>query len=157
MRLDENAIPGWIARTGGEHRTRCVVERGHPIDQIAIALAKPGAVRSMLSDNLDIEVLPKIKLPHETFATVTLVSGSRTGNRRPAIGEPTRRGFADHGVEADALHTQLAGIECLTGSKESGIRIGAVGEPRLAVIRTDQRGGVARAIVVRVPHHLDTE
>ena len=102
-------------------------------------------------------MLPKIKLPHEAFATVTLVSGSRTGNRRPAVGEPTRRGFANHGIEADALNAQLAGIECLAGGKESGVRVRAVGEPRLAVIRTDQRRGVARTVVVRVPHHLDAE
>ena len=65
----------------------------------------------MLSDNLDIEVLPKIKLPYKTFATITFVSGSRAGNGRPAIGELTRRGFADHSVEADALHTKFAGVK----------------------------------------------
>src|ERR1700681_4361605 len=106
VRLDQNTVPGWVARTGGEDRTRRVVERGNPIDQIAVALPKPRAVRSMLRDNLDIKVLPKIKLPYETFATVPFVSGSRAGNGRPAIGEPTRRGFADHSVEADALHTK---------------------------------------------------
>src|ERR1700686_1262564 len=48
VRLDQNPVPGWVARTGGKNCTRSVFERGHPIDQIAIALPKPRAVRSVL-------------------------------------------------------------------------------------------------------------
>src|SRR6202163_409564 len=119
VRLDQTTVPGWVSRTGGEDRTRRVVERGNPIDQIAVALPKPRAVRSMLSDNLDIKVLPKIKLPYETFATVAFVSGTRPAYGHPSASEPGGWGFANHGVEADALHTKFAGVKCLAGGKES--------------------------------------
>jgi hypothetical protein len=54
VRFDQNAIPGWRTRGGGERRNpRNVVLRSSPIDQIAVALTKPCAVRSVLGDNLD--------------------------------------------------------------------------------------------------------
>ena len=77
MWFDENTVPGWTTRTGGQCCTRRVVVRCNPlVDEITVALAEPGAVLTMLGDYLRVEMLPEVELPHETFATVTLVSGA---------------------------------------------------------------------------------
>src|ERR1700686_1602483 len=86
MRFDENAIPSGVARAGNELGSRDIVTGHGPggavayasgvVDKVAVALAEPRAVRSVLSDNLDIEVLPEVELSDEAFAAVTLVPGT---------------------------------------------------------------------------------
>src|SRR5450631_4408638 len=90
VRLDENAIPGRVARAGDQLRSWRVVARllylnvvddgialgGWVIDKVTIALPEPRAIRSVLRDNLHIKLLSEIELPHEAFAAEALVVGS---------------------------------------------------------------------------------
>src|SRR5260370_42510140 len=60
VRLDQNTVPGWVSRTGGEGRTRRAVVRGNHLPQIPLTLPTPRAAPSMLDDNPRTKVLPKI-------------------------------------------------------------------------------------------------
>src|ERR1035437_245923 len=167
VRLKQDAVPGWSSRTGWKHRTRRVVAyrgaggnariRRIGIDKVAIALSKPRAVPAVLCDNGDVGMLTEVELADEAFAVETLVPCSRTRNRRTPAGKPSRGSQPEHGIEANPVHPQFAGVKCLTGGEEPGIRVGAVGQADLAVVRTEQRRRVPSAIIVGMPHHLDAE
>src|ERR1035441_3722566 len=102
-------------------------------------------------------MLSKVELADEAFATETLVVGAGTRNQRPAASLPRAGSLASHHVKAETLHSELTGIECLTAGDECRIRLGAGGQADVAVVRTNQRHGVARAIVQGVAHNLDTQ
>src|SRR5208283_112241 len=141
VRLDQNAIPGRIARTRNELRSWRVVtgllhhgaidvgiaEAGRIVDQVAIPLPEPRTVRSVLRHNLNIKVLPEVELPHEPFATEALVAGPGTANWSPEVSQPSRWRLARKDVEAKALHAELPRIERLTGGNERGIGLSAIG------------------------------
>src|SRR5450755_2609751 len=102
-------------------------------------------------------MLSEVELADEAFATEALVVGAGTRNQRAAASLPSGGSLASHHVEAETLHSELAGIECLTAGDEGGIGLGAGGQADVAVVRTNQRHRVARAIVQGVAHNLDTQ
>src|ERR1700730_275960 len=102
-------------------------------------------------------MLSEIELSNEAFTTEGLVADpSARCERRTAGSNPGGRGLTDHGVEADSLHSQFTRIECLAGSNERRISV-AVGQANLAVLRTEERDGIARAIIPGVAHQLGAE
>src|ERR1035438_9842736 len=52
VRFQEHAVPGWRSRACGQGGSSCVVAGGNAINEVAIALSEPGAVRTMLGYNL---------------------------------------------------------------------------------------------------------
>src|SRR5260370_35112918 len=120
VRLDEIAIPGWVARTGSERRragdvvagygSGCTVAHGaRIIGKIAVPLTKPTAIRSVLRHNLHVKALTKIELPHKTFPTKPLVVGSRTATDTAAVVEVGGRCLPHHGVDANPWNPDSAG------------------------------------------------
>src|SRR6202035_818424 len=126
-------------------------------DGIAKTLSKPGAVRSVLGDNLKVKVGAKIELANETYATVTLISNTRSGDWHPARRAIEGWRLSYHGVETKTLHTQLAGVKCLTGGKETAISIRAIRQSDLPVDGAQQGCRVTRAIISRMAHDLDAQ
>src|ERR1700730_10663414 len=111
MWLDQNDVARRSARASGKRSTGSVVVHRDAIHQIPVALPEPCTIRSVLSDYLDIKALAKIELPYKTFATESLVTRSGAADRRAEIGEVASRGSADHGIKAEALHTEFPRIE----------------------------------------------
>ena len=100
MRLEEHAVPSRVARASGKPwPPRGVVESGDTVDQVAVALPEPRTVLAMLGDNLEIQMLAEVELSDKSFAAVTLIFGSRSGDGDAVVSEPTGGGLARHYVK----------------------------------------------------------
>src|SRR5271168_2362960 len=102
-------------------------------------------------------MLAKVELSDEAFTAIGLVLCSRTADRSAAGGEVSRRSFACHHVEAHAVHSEPANIESLTGGDERRVGLLAVWQPYLAVVRAQQRNGIAGSVVDGVSEDFDAE
>ena len=134
MRFDERSIPRGIASSCREDSRRVVVRvRTRVRHDLAVAGAEPRTVFAMLREDLKVEMWAKVEQSLEPDPAEGLVTNPRTGHRNASAGQVSRRSYAVHGVCPQALHTQLAGAECLASREEGGVRILAVGQVYVAV------------------------
>src|SRR5271166_2210973 len=172
VRLEQDTIPDWASRSRWKGRSRHVVRRAAGSgaragcgsaaiavreDGVTVTLPEPWAIGAVLGDDLKVEVRAEVELPHETFAAEALIADSRTSDGNSAGGEIVGRRLADHGVEADAFYSELAGVKSLASGKEAGVGIRSCSEIYIAISRTEKGGGVSRTIVPAVAHHLEAE
>src|SRR5438270_73382 len=142
MSLDEGAVPYGIPRSGRKNACGVVLSGGvaSAADDVTVTGAKPGAIRSVLGEDLEVQMAAEVEKPFEADPAKALIADSRTRDRHPAAGQICSRGHAVHGVPADTLHSEFAGAERLTAGEKRGVRILAVGQVNIPVGRTEDGG-----------------
>ena len=154
MSFHEGAIPGRAAQARNG-RSRNIVRRGRVVDRIPKSRSKPGAVRTMLGYNLEIQFV-EVEQPDKTFAAESFVPHTRIRQRHPAIGQEGCRRLSEHGIETHAIGSQLANVERVAASNESAVRVAAVQHVRIAIGRTQHRHRKTSAVVSRVAQPFHT-
>ena len=137
--FDKGAVPGWIARSGGENAGRVVLRSriASAGDDVAVAGTEPGTVRAMLGEDLEIEVLAQVEEALKAYSAERFVAEAGAWDRDAPAGQVSGGSDAVHGVSADALHTELACAECLTAREERGVGILSVGQVDVAIGGTE--------------------
>src|SRR5580765_168614 len=89
MGFNKSSVPGGVpgsGRQGGP--VGIVVARvAGSSDDVAIAGAEPGIIRSVLRKDLEVEMRTKIEQPFESNSAKALVAGSRTRDRNATLGQ----------------------------------------------------------------------
>ena len=124
MRFYEGAIPCGIACSRWQNSSGVVV-RGiaGAGDNVAVTRAKPGIVRSVLGEYLEVKVASQIEQSFKSNTAEAPVSGSRAWKRDAAAGQVGGRSNAIHRIAADSLNTQFSRAEGLAPRDESGVGI----------------------------------
>src|ERR1700722_4820121 len=172
MSLQSNSVPTGRLRASRKSRARHVVRGTSKSgtragcsrasiavtqDGIAVTLAEPDIVRTVLRHHLQVNVLTEVELSDKALSAEALVADSRAAQWDSGRGQIIGRRISDHGIEPDALHSQLARVKSLTGGKKAGIGVRPRTQIDVSVTRTEQGRGNTRAVVGGVTHVLDTE
>src|ERR1700733_1075641 len=111
----------------------------------------------MLRDHLNVEMWTEVELPDEALAAEALIADSRAPKGNLAGSQIVGGRLSYHGVEPDALDSQLAGIKSLAPGKEPGIGVGSGRQVHVAITRAEKCARVAGTVVRAVAHHFQTE